>query len=80
MKTSIQKIAEGYGLKTMSYSGRGMYRKTCLGIVGSLNDILEIYYDLGSNDREFVSGIRTDSFGKDQIFYFPSESYYEDNE
>ena len=49
------------------YSGRGMYGKTCYGIVvdGSGTEVIEAAAALG------VRGARTDNMGKGTIVYWP---------
>lgn len=60
--------AYGYGFRP-DYSGRFMYGKTCVGIVGnSVNDILT---DL-ANEGFSLSGYQTDNMGLGYIVYFTS--------
>lgn len=66
-----------------NYSGRGMYGRTCFGIVGKLDDLLKFVYFCGvtdgieqENDRESIfadmmSGVCSDSMGYDTIYYWP---------
>ena len=57
-----------------NYSGRGMYGKECLGIVGSLGELLQFVLAMESlgQDTTWVQNVRQDSMGLDSIFYWPS--------
>jgi len=69
------------------YSGRGMYRKNCIGFVTddspftiamNLTAFLRAENEQGS-DCELIdiftnTGVRTDSMGKSSIIYFPAIS------
>jgi len=65
---AIEQLAEECeGRVTESYSGRGMFGKTCYGvIVDDVNDTLERAGALG------LKGGRTDNMGKRAIVYWPS--------
>ena len=76
-----------------SYSGRGMYGKSCLGfettrsqsairataeIVGNLAETCEYDGDLELSDfLEFFGDVREDSMGLGMIIYFPEISWDE---
>jgi hypothetical protein len=67
--------------KARSYSGRGMFGKTCLGI--EVPNIDLFYYDLihyleDSNKQDIQSALhnmKQDHMGKNMIIYFPSIQY-----
>ena len=59
------------------YSGRRMYGDTCVGIVCDypLEVLVELCQYLADNDiddfHEYLSGVRQDSMGMENIIYFP---------
>lgn len=55
------------------YSGRAMYGKECVGVVGDLGDFAMFCAAIGStvSDWEWVRHARQDSMGMKSIFYFP---------
>lgn len=93
-KSIVQKIFEevrdngSHEITLRSYSGRGMYRKECLGVVCEritdwLPDFVQICIDEGAEeeygDVSFeLSKMQQDSMGLSTIFYFPSVPYIED--
>lgn len=69
----LEEIAENLGCDFReSYSGRGMYGKSCVGIdVDSYNEmegVIEKALEHG------IKGAKTDSMGKGYIVYWPSIS------
>ena len=73
MKEKIKKIEklarEINGSVRTDYSGRGMFGKTCYGIVcASANECLEV---AGSHG---LRGGKTDNMGKNYIVYWPNIS------
>ena len=69
------------------YSGRFMYGRTCIGIVGTSRDLMrfallvmpQVVDELQTGDRDVIPqvpeewlDIRTDDMGRDMIFYWPS--------
>ena len=77
---------EDLGYETRSYSGRGMYGKSCLGFVVENGDLSKgwvanlIEWAAEHPDEGFiiagdVAGYRTDSMGLGQIIYFPQVPY-----
>jgi len=76
-------ITDGqWGFSVLSYSGRGMYGKECIGIVTSRPfDIIEAI-DYNSDNKEdvellcrFLKGCITDSMGRDLVVYNPSTKW-----
>lgn len=68
----------------MNYSGRGMFGRTCLGVVvSSTNSLYQFYYDLGQASIEYDDepgdfadpaiplDPRTDNMGHAMIVYWP---------
>lgn len=67
------------------YSGRAMYGRTCVGLVGSIGDFAGFMIELGRRvavdddagveydelAQAIQSDVRTDSMGLSTIFYFP---------
>jgi hypothetical protein len=63
--------------KVCSYSGRGMYGKTCLAITGDRIDLLAIGFTIGSGYNDEVDpsdlvGAREDSMGLRVVIYWPN--------
>lgn len=58
-----------------SYSGRYMYGRTCIGIVGSINDFARFITAVAAKDSQMASDLSDaatiDVMGLDTIFYFP---------
>lgn len=79
---AILRIIECAGYTARSYSGRGMYGRSCLGVVAS--NVLEMFADMlnevdGSADEDEVLVVAdlmraavTDSMGRDTIVYWPN--------
>lgn len=78
-------VADEVGMTTQTYSGRAMYGKQCLGVVGSLSEFVRFTLALveaASLDdaeplAEVIEAMRegrtsSDSMGLDTIFYWPS--------
>lgn len=72
---------ETYDFVPRSYSGRAMYGKCCIGVVG---DPFEIGYYLGQEYAErYDAGYfswRTDDLGRDTIMYFPQFEWPKDED
>ena len=78
----IREFFEGCDLKPQSYSGRGMYGKSCLGVrVSNLGQFMsqvltgQVDLEIDVADiqdlAEAFEGMKTDSLGLDMICYFP---------
>jgi hypothetical protein len=78
-------ITDNFELKARSYSGRCMYGEDCLGFHTNLNGFLtqsmSLIRKLKADEIEealtdavvyVISNVRTDSLGREEIFYFPS--------
>jgi hypothetical protein len=64
---TFQAIADDAGGELYrSYSGRGMFGDTCIGITGDATNIIE---QAGAHG---IKGARTDSMGKEDIVYWPN--------
>lgn len=65
------------GYEVRSYSGRGMYGKTCIAIeVGDvLEELSEISYKAGENGIEMPNEVKSDSLGIGYVLYWPSFNY-----
>ena len=67
-RQKLQQIADEVGGELrVSYSGRGMYGKTCLGIVCDNPDTVK---KMASKKK--ITGACQDSMGLDYIVYWPS--------
>ena len=84
----VQMICEMNDLESRSYSGRGMFGRECLGIVGkTVADVTADLFDgldgldLPDMDAAFnelsaaLRSSRTDSMGMDVIVYFPEIAF-----
>jgi len=68
----------------LRYSGRGMYGRECLGVVGGLSDLIKfviaVYDDWRSYPENWPKGFIpgqldspvTDSMGRESIYYWPA--------
>lgn len=97
-KHALQKLVEAADedFKVRSYSGRGMYGKTCLGIDidrdTSLGDVFASILEAIANDESVVNedglieaaealrGMRSDNMGLGTIYYFPNVPYSDEVE
>lgn len=81
VRGELQDIIEkmDVGVKVRSYSGRGMFGKTCLGVVVRRGDelrfLVELGYAIKEADGVIPERMNQDSMGLDSIIYFPSVSY-----
>lgn len=81
--------SEGFDVRE-DYSGRGMFGRTCFGIVGDPGDLIRFVLrtqDVEEDtpwwktDRSWITHVRTDSMGHDMIYYWPTVSVEkEDND
>lgn len=66
------------------YSGRGMYGRTCFGIVGGMSDFAKFICQLTQIDPDLAwdlsQNVSRDSMAFDTIFYFPSYQLDEETE
>jgi hypothetical protein len=68
MRENIISKAEETGLDVRhDYSGRGMFGKTCLGVVGAMEDLDALLSEVKGS----ASGLRKDNMGLDYIYYWP---------
>ncbi|NDB86611.1 MAG: hypothetical protein EB127_28545 [Alphaproteobacteria bacterium] len=81
---SFQELLEQVGYDPISYSGRGMFGKTCIGVVtsdiGSLvADVVSLlngsHYSTFDEVSDAFRYMKTDSMGRDMIVYFPRIEY-----
>lgn len=83
----IMSTAERFDGDVRSYSGRGMYGKTCLGIVAdSAQFVMSFILDVQQDDPDLAAilssqPMRTDDMGLSIILYWPGISFdAEDND
>jgi hypothetical protein len=50
-----------------NYSGRGMLGRTCLGVVGTMQDLDILLSEVKGSGK----GVKKDSMGLDYIYYWP---------
>lgn len=88
-KSKLQKALEATDRETRSYSGRGMYGKSCLAFTVDSGDLGEVVADLmqyvaekGDTDRFIVDSISdafrnmsSDSMGMGSVYYFKRIPY-----
>ena len=82
---NLQDVIENAGYETRSYSGRGMYGKSCLGVqtdnvIDTLVDILHWAFGEGEDGLFYdtakaLRSAKTDSMGMGSIIYFPDCEY-----
>lgn len=72
---------------TTDYSGRGMYGKTCFGLIygGSVGQLCACFLrglddDTMDEMADLFDEMRTDSMGYDTIYYFPGWTLDEDED
>jgi hypothetical protein len=81
---------EGFDLRR-DYSGRGMYGKTCLGLVGDTRDLIRFirfierehadeYTNFPMDDVDWLDDVREDSMGRSTIFYWPKVQVVSDDD
>lgn len=91
---TLQQIIEDLGYETRSYSGRGMYGKSCLGVsldaeekpFKILADVFEYLLDdmggIQETEKKAITKAfrqaQTDSLGLGTILYFPRVEYLEE--
>lgn len=68
---------EGFDVRT-DYPGRGMFGKTCFGIVGDHSTLVKfityVCEVLADQKREWLTNVRTDDMGLRTIYYWPEAS------
>lgn len=96
-KTELQQLCEdaaddgrygGRQMRVRSYSGRGMFGASCLGVEGdSLVEIFAALFqaaaDQGPDLQEIADALadgRTDSMGRGVILYFPQIGFVDEEE
>jgi hypothetical protein len=68
MKEKIIAKAEELGLSVShDYSGRGMFGKACLGVVGTMQDLDTLLSEIKGSAK----GLKKDNMGLDYIYYWP---------
>jgi hypothetical protein len=71
MKEELLKKAEELGLRVYrDYSGRGMFGRTCIGVVGSMEELDCLLGEVRGSGK----GLRKDNMGLDYIYYWPALS------
>lgn len=86
-KSRLQDTLESTLDGVRSYSGRGMYGRSCLGI--ETDDIGDVFAAVleeleGEEDTQDIQlafkDMRTDAMGRSTIVYFPTVPFVEDDE
>ena len=68
MRKKIIAKAEELRLRVYhDYSGRGMFGRTCLGVVGSMQDLDTLLSEIKGS----ANGLKKDNMGLDYIYYWP---------
>ncbi|MHB8407832.1 MAG: hypothetical protein ACYDHY_06915 [Acidiferrobacterales bacterium] len=87
---TLQEIIEEAGYETRSYSGRGMYGRSCLGVtIDRDHDLMDFIADVleHASESEDISlseladsfrGAKTDSMGLGTILYFPDVAHQDE--
>ena len=86
-KSQLQTMLESLDFGDVrSYSGRGMYGKECLAITGAnlgaligylVESASELGEEVGYSTIRALEGIKQDSLGMGNVYYFPSVEYVE---
>lgn len=86
-KSRLQDILESTVDGVRSYSGRGMYGRSCLGVeTDDLGDLFAAVLEEleGEEDTQDVQlafkSMRTDALGRGTIVYFPAVAYDDDDD
>lgn len=85
---TLQQLIEDMNYETRSYSGRGMFGKTCLGV--TVDNVAQFCLELGhaigqhneQNDDDLIElprQISTDSMGRSAIVYFPYVAFVDED-
>jgi hypothetical protein len=80
----LRDIIQQAGHDSRSYSGRGMYGKSCVGVV--VEEVMPAIADLvlGCEDTEqaylLIDRVKSDNMGCDTILYWPSVEWSEKTE
>lgn len=88
---TIEEAALDAGLEPESdiyraYSGRFMYGRSCLGVVGTINQYTEFLLAMERSDcgdeytNKMAENVTTDNMGRQTIFYFPGITVLEDED
>ena len=77
--------AENAGLELRTgYSGRGMYGKTCIGVVGYVSDLIAFVLEVAEWDRELaqdeLTQVSSDGMGTSTIYYWPRLTVAKDDQ
>jgi hypothetical protein len=67
---NLQKKLEAAGIKTRSYSGRGMFGAECLA--ATAKRVEDVYAVIPASA---IRGARTDSMGFDVVVYWPGVAF-----
>jgi len=86
----IVDAAESIGERCRSYSGRGMYGRSCLGITCSnpMETLMQIVAQIADGNYaddlfqtyDSMVNVKMDSMGIDSIIYFPNLTYEKDDD
>jgi len=65
-----------FDVELLSYSGRGMFGKECLGITGDFRDLLAVMIKAFDMNEEFFSvknflRVIRDNMGLNEVWYWP---------
>jgi hypothetical protein len=78
----VEKACYDSGIRIREgYSGRGMFGKTCFGLVGNLSELCKFFSCLSVDfwfAEKLANGVCYDSMGHDTIYYFPGFELNED--
>ena len=81
LQLGLEELKEnGYEYRIHSYSGRGMFGKSCLAIAGDF-DPIEIGFYLGKTpvmENEDFPPVKEDQMGRGILLYWPRVKYVEE--
>lgn len=85
LQKALQYIGEDMDFNVHSYSGRGMYGKTCLAITGDNINLIQLGYEIAGGygdevEYHHVMKYKQDSMGLGTVIYWPNIPYVEEEE
>jgi len=71
----LEDAAYGAGMEFQSYSGRGMYGTTCIGVTGDIAQLIRMVLlvaEVAPDLAQKLAEVSTDNMGLDYIYYWTS--------
>lgn len=86
IQLALEELYGEFDYSIRSYSGRGMYGKSCLAIVGNRINLLELGFLIRDNDYDEnidtgeLSKYQTDDMGLGTVYYWPKIPFVGEDE